>query len=150
MPTDITYDPGTNRSSTTNRMDPKLASQAARMASEVADCDITVTQVGAGEVKLTLQFKDARKRNYRGRLAFEIHQINGALGSAAVTSTGGINPVLVTGIALREIVSVTAYVCQTNASGLAVITIDQNSGTAQSFSIVCGHLLFNTGACTWT
>jgi len=67
-----------------------------------------------------------------------------------VSSAGGINPVLVTGVALRQIISVTAYLCQTNSDGKAVITIDQGSGTSQSFTILAGGNTWNTGTFTWT
>lgn len=151
MPLTPTYDPGNKPSATTNRLDPKLATMQSRQAgNQIADCAITISGTSASTSRtLTIQFKDMLGRNYRGVVAFEILQINGALGSAAVASAGGINPVVAAGVVLREIVSVTDYLMQTNGSGLATVTIDQNSGTDQSFSIICGGQVWNTGTFTW-
>jgi hypothetical protein len=122
MPTDIRYDPAGKRNSVTNRHDPKLATEAVRLASMVGDCTVTISGT-----TLTIQFYDMKGRPYKGFVRFLLEQHATVLGSAPVTNTSGVLPAASSaqtkGITLLALSANDAVFCLTDANGLFVGTL---------------------------
>jgi len=128
-----TYDAGLKPVSATNRLDgsANIGIPAISRVHAALPADATIT---VASTTLTIQFKDAKGRNYRGRVFFTMIQteVSPADAVPALAATGRLPAVgaNTNGSTLAAITANKVVMCCTDADGLWVGTLTGALGTA--------------------